>query len=425
VDTGNNRILQYQKADRDSLKLIRIIDSFNAEDGYTNTFKGPTDIAISEEGDIFVADKDNNRIVKLDSDLNYLLEFTKPKDDTYDQSLSFQPSKITVDSAGRVYCVATNANKGLIKYENDGTFTGFVGAIPVTFDFMDYVWKRLATQAQREALASFVPTEYDNLYMDYEGFIYACTTHVTEEDLDSGSINPIRKLNLMGNDILVRNGEWPIFGDLYWGNGGGYKGPSMLNDVTVMENDVYFALDRTRGRIFAYDDQGRMVFCFGGRGNMDGYFKQPTAIDHMGHDLYVLDALDSSITIFTPTTYGNAIYNAIEQFQDGQYEASGESWEKVMAANGNYDLAYIGIGRSLLRQKKYEEAMEYFKLKMDDENYSKAFKQYRKIWVEEHIGWILAVLGIVIFVPLIIGRIKDIRHEIDTADIFTKNWGKR
>jgi hypothetical protein len=65
---------------------------------------------------------------------------------------------------------------------------------------------------------------------------------------------------------------------------------------------------------------------------------------------------------------------------------SGETWQKVMDIDGNYDLAYIGIGRSLLRQEKYHEAMKYFELKYDDENYSKAYKQYRKEWVEDHCG---------------------------------------
>ena len=109
------------------------------------------------------------------------------------------------------------------------------------------------------------------------------------------------------------------------------------------------------------------------------------ALEHMGHDLLVLDSLDNSLTLFTPTEYGNKIYDAIEQFQNGDYEESGTSWQQVMDMNGNYDLAYIGIGRSLLRQKQYHEAIKYFKLKLDDDNYSKAFKQYRKEWVEDHI----------------------------------------
>lgn len=416
-DTGNNRIVVLKRTDVDSIEYVKTIDSFKGNVENT-TFAGPTDISIDEDGNMYIADKDNNRILKLDKDLNYLLEFGKPNDATFDQSLSFLPSKIAIDTAGRVYCVATNANKGLIKYENDATFSGFVGATPVTYDWTDYIWKRLATQEQRAAMENFVPTEYDNLYMDYEGFIYVCTTNIEESDIANETADPVRKLNLMGNDILVRNGNEPIVGDIVWGNAGGYKGPSLIIDITAMENDVYACLDKTRGRVFAYDDQGRMLYGFGGNGNMDGYFKQPIAIEHMGHDILVLDQLDCSLTIFTPTTFGNDIYSAIEQFQDGDYEASGASWQRVMNQNGNYDLAYIGIGRALLRQKQYHEAMGYFKLKWDDDNYSKAFKQYRKEWVEDNIAIIFTVIILILCLPLLIGKVKKIKFEIDHADIF-------
>jgi tetratricopeptide (TPR) repeat protein len=185
-----------------------------------------------------------------------------------------------------------------------------------------------------------------------------------------------------------------------------------------MDNDIYVCLDRNRGRCFGYDDQGNIVFCFGGNGNMNGYFRRPTAIDHIGKDLYVVDALDNSITVYVPTEFGQTVYNAIDQFDDGQYEESGASWESVMKQNGNYDLAYIGIGRALLRQKQYKEAMRYFELKYDDDNYSKAYKQYRKIWVEDHIVWIVVILLALFLIPMSIGKVKKIRHEIDTADIF-------
>ena len=141
-------------------------------------------------------------------------------------------------------------------------------------------------------------------------------------------------------------------------------------------------------------------------------------IDHIGKDLLVLDENDGAITYFVTTEYGNLIYDAIDKFDLGEYDASEANWRKVMEFNGNYDLAYIGIGRSLLRQKKYKEAMEYFELKHDAENYSKAFKQYRKQWVEEHIVLIVVIILLLFLVPLGIGRLKFIKHEIDTADIF-------
>ncbi|MGN0507195.1 MAG: hypothetical protein ACI4FZ_11595 [Lachnospiraceae bacterium] len=417
-DTGNNRILELERTDINKLALVREFNSFSGDVEVT-TFSNPTDIAVSEDH-FFIADKGNGRILKLDKELNYVMEFTKPTDETFDQSLSFLPSKIAIDTADRVYCVGTNVNKGLIKFEADGTFSGFIGATPVTYNFADYVWKKIATKEQRAKMQNFVPTEYDNLYMDYEGFIYACTTNVSEKDLDSGAADPIRRLNMMGSDILIRNGNWYIIGDIHWGDGGGYSGPSLITDITAFDNDSYVGLDKVRGRLFAYDDQGRLLFAFGGNGNLDGYFKLPVAIDHMGYDLFVLDQQDCSITLFTPTNYGSLIYRAIDEFRSGEYAASGETWQEVLNLNGNYDLAYIGIGRSLMRQERYREAMDYFELKMDDENYSKAFKQYRKEWVEEHIAAIISVGLLLIVLPLAIGKVKKLKHEIDTADIFTR-----
>ncbi|MCQ2519318.1 MAG: hypothetical protein MJ107_02180 [Lachnospiraceae bacterium] len=421
-DSGNNRIIELKRTSRESLELVKIIDSVKG-DIDKKEFSGPTDIAISEDGNIFIADKGNARILKVDSDYNFISQYLKPVDNTLDPSIPFAPNKIVVDTAERVYCIATGINKGLIKYETDGSFSGFVGATPASFDFTTYIWKKFATQEQLAKMVAFVPTEYDNIYMDYEGFIYACTGSVSIDDLKAGKADAVRKLNLLGNDILVENGVYykdafPVYGDLYMGDGGGYKGASYFSDVTCFDNDIYVCLDKNRGRLFSYDDQGNMVFCCGGNGNMDGYFRKPVGIDHMGYDLFVLDELDCSITIFTQTDFGALVFKAMDLFDEGEYEASQAAWEDIIKDNGNYDLAYIGIGRAHLRQKDYKTAMEYFELKYDDENYSKAYRQYRKIWVEENIVAIVIVLLLLFLVPMGIGRYKSIKREFDTADIF-------
>lgn len=416
-DTGNNRIIELERTSVKEFQLNRIIDSFKGNVEVT-TFSGPTDIAVSQEGDFYIADKGNGRILMLDKDLNYVMQFNKPDDSSLDEKLVFKPSKLDVDTAGRVYCVADGINRGLIKYENTGEFSQYVGANKVAFNWTDYIWKKIATQEQRLLMSAFVPTEYDNLYIDYEGFIYVCSMDLDETKLKNGEVDAVRKLNLMGNDILVKNGEWEVYGDLYMGSGGGYEGPSDFVDVTTMDNDVYVCLDMNRGRCFGYNDQGKMMFAFGGNGNMDGYLRRPAAIDHIDYDLLVLDSLDCSLTLYIPTEFGSLVYQAMEQFDEGDYDASGESWQQVMNINGNYDQAYIGIGRSLLRQGRYREAMDYFELKYDADNYSKAYQQYRKEWVEEHIVVIIIVLLAVIVIPLSIGKVKAIKHEIDVADIF-------
>lgn len=418
-DTGNNRIIEMERTETDKFEVKRYIDSFKGR-VEVKTLSGPTDISISEDGNyMFICDKGNERVLKLDKDLNYIMEFTKPSDATFDQSLSFQPHRLITDKAGRVYCIATNINKGLIKFEPDGEFSGFVGATPVSYTMADYLRKKFATAAQRAQMEAFVPTEYSNIYVDDSGFIYATSFNISAADIDSGKIAPIRRLNLLGNDILIRNGEWKVIGDLYFDKGGGADGPSRFTDVTTFDNDVYTCLDKTRGRLFTYDDQGRMLWAFGGTGgNTKGYFKIPVSIEHMGYDLIVLDQQEASITVFSPTDFGKMVFSALDQFSAGEYEKSAESWQKVIDMNGNYDLAYIGIGRTLLRQEKYKEAMEYFELKYDRDNYSRAFKHYRQEWIEDNIVLIIVVVVLVLCVPLAIGRIKRIKWQIDTADIF-------
>ncbi|MNE67704.1 hypothetical protein D3C80_1633260 [compost metagenome] len=61
----------------------------------------------------------------------------------------------------------------------------------------------------------------------------------------------------------------------------------------------------------------------------------------------------------------------------------------MLKLNANYDIAYIGIGKSLLMEKNNKEAMKYFKLGMDRDGYSVAFKRYRREVMQEHFGTFL------------------------------------
>lgn len=413
-DSGNNRIVEFKyKADK-SLELVRSIESFNAPEGVVNTFNSPSDIFINKDKTIFIADTSNGRVLKLDNDLNYIMEFREPDDPTYEKGKEFLPTRVVADSKGRAYVLSKNVNKGFIKYEYDGTFEGFFGASEVVYNPLDLIWKKLATRAQREQMVNFVPTEYSNCYLDREGFIYATTKTFEEWDLLSDRAKPIRRLNALGSDILIKNGEYLPIGDQQWGDAGGVKTPSKFSDITVLENDVYLAVDDARGRIFAYNNQGQLLFAFGGRGNIDGYFRQPVGIDHIGYDIFVIDSTDNNITIFTPTKYGTLVYGATEDFAVGDYDASAAKWDEVLKINGNYDLAYVGLGKSALRQDQYEDAMEYFKVKRSRKNYSKAYKYYRKEWIEEHIGVICIILLIAIVIPFIVKHIKAFVKELNS-----------
>ncbi len=409
-DTANNRIIQIHR-EKTQYSVIRCISEING--ATPSTLSGPTDVFVDTEGNLYIADGGNARIIKADKELNFIQTFMKPSDSTFDQSQSFLPQKLVVDSAGRVYCLVTNINKGIVKYEADGTFTGYIGANPVTVSMAEYIWKRFfMTKEQRAQTAAFVPTEYENLYIDEEGFIYATNTSFQEYDLLWDNAKPIRRINSLGKDILIKNDRYPPIGELYWVDGSQAYGPSKFSDITVMENDTYVALDRFRGRLFGYDSQGIMLWAFGTQGNMDGAFAYAVSIEHMGHDLFVLDMFENSITVFEPTEYGQLIYDAQDAYLNGDYDRSSELWNDVLKMNSNYPMAFRGLGRAVLRENKYEEAMEYFQLAHDRENYGRAFKLYRKEWVEKNILWIAIILAVVLIVPLVLGRIKRAKWEV-------------
>lgn len=402
VDSGNNRIIVVDK----DFNLIRIINQI-VIDGQENVLKNPQDVFVTKYGDIYICDTDNYRIIHTDKDLNVIKLITKPQDETIMEDSNFIPRKVVVDSAGRIYVLAANVNKGLMEFDSEGNFVVYKGANPVKATFLDVLKKRIMTKEQRERMVRFVPTEYSNIAIDKDNFIFATTTTFTTSEIETlESVKPIRKLNSLGTDILVSNGYTTPVGDVYFGTGGGMEGPSRLEDITALDNDTYFAIDRNRGRVFGYDFQGNLLYGFGGTGNRAGYFQYPVSLEHMGSDLFVLDNRAGTVTKFTMTAYGAHINTALALYKEGKYDESADYWREVIKMNVNYDLAYIGIGRSLLRQGEYQEAMKYFESKRDTSNYSKAFGEYRKEWVEENIGKLVAGCIILFMLPGVIRIIK-------------------
>lgn len=395
-DTGNNRILQ--------LQLTGTGPSFVREIAGTQmwTLSAPEDIFVTAEGDMYIADTGNKRILWVDKDLSVKKMIERPDGVLFAAFSEFKPSKLAVTGSGWIYVQANGINRGLMEFDEQGEFVGFMGASSVTFDWEDYIWKLFSTDAQKSQMVSFVPTEYNNVAVDHEGLLFVTTSVFDVSDLTSGSADPIRRLNLKGSDILIRNGG-KVIGDIQWGE----TGPSRFKDVTVLENGTYYALDTTRNRIFAYDTQGNNLYVFGGYGTRSGYFKSPVALEHWNKDLIVLDSANGLITVMKQTEYGELIDTAIEDYNTGKYESSFEKWQKILGRNGNYVLAYDNIGKILLRSGDYEQALEYLEYANDAYYYSKAWKLYRKDWIERYlIVGIVALLAFVVIqgVVRIVGR---------------------
>jgi len=120
----------------------------------------------------------------------------------------------------------------------------------------------------------------------------------------------------------------------------------------------------------------------------------------------VLDRGKNNIVIFRPTKFGKLVHEATALHYNGNTADSVELWKEVLRLNSNYDIAYLGIGKSLLMAKQNKEAMEYFKLGMSRKYYSIAFKRYRREVMQEHFGTFMttAVVLIAAFAAFRIAR---------------------
>jgi len=385
LDSGNNRVVVLDAG----FKPKEVIDGFE-QGGQRDAFSNPQGLFVTEQKHLLIADTGHGRVVHLDQDGKLVKIIESPESELLQANFTFQPVRVVMDKAQRIYVMSTGVFDGFMEFNTEGAFTTFIGANRVWVDPVELFWKRLSTREQRSRMVMFTPTEFTNLDMNDEGFIYA-----TNGDVNGDTI---KKLNAQGNDILRRTGYFNPLGDVRYTTD---IGPSRLIDIDVTDSEIYSVLDAKRGRVFTYNGDGHFMYVFGGLGNKLGEFNTPTAIERVGDDILVLDKAFGEITVFRTTEYGRVLNEAVRSYYRGDEENAYRLYVETINRNANLEFAYSGIGKALLRQGDYKESLPYFKRSLDQAGYSKAFLLYRKQVLREHFPLImtavvLAVLGAVI-----------------------------
>ncbi|MDR9855722.1 YIP1 family protein [Paenibacillus sp. VCA1] len=391
ADTGNNRIVVMDS----EWRLVRIIDSFRRE-GRKDTFNQPKGVFVDKAGHVYVADTNNGRIVELGERDEFVREIGAPKSDVIRKDFKFVPTKLALDSAKRLFVVSQGVFDGILEYDAKGQFTGFFGKNPVRFTASELFWKQFSTEAQRQQMALFVPIEFNNLAVDSEQFVYATASE------NSLSSEMVKRLNPSGTNVLRHDG-FPVVGDLRVTQIGSFRGSTTLTSVAVNNNGIYLVLDSKRGRTFAYDYDGNLLFQFGQIGDKEGTFRTPVEVEWFGDDILVLDRSLNRLTLFKPTRYGSLVLDAASAYYNGKEETATRLWNEVGKLNHNLELAHVGIGRAELEQGEYKQAMASFKLGGTPMYYSKAFEGYRKIFLWDNFTYLFIGLAVAI-VAVVIGR---------------------
>jgi len=382
-------------------KYLFSITSFTNEHGVPDGFSNPSGVFVNEEN-IFVCDTDNNRIIMFDTDGNYVKIIPKPESNLFEDGDIYKPVACAVDQYGRIFVVSSTTYQGIIVLNMNGDFFGFIGAQKVSVSPLDLLWRRFQTEEQKSQAKEYISTEFNNISIDSDNFIYVTTSSISEADQQAAIMSkspasdyaPVKKLNASGADVMKRNGFYPPSGEvrvLNTSNTGGAVGASKIIDAAIGPEGTWSIIDEKRSKVYTYDENGNLLFAFGDKGTQVGNIDSIEAIVYRGTDILLLDKANDNVIIYRRTEYGDLLLTALEHNNQRLYDQTITDWTEILKRNNNFDAAYVQIGKSLFRQGQYEEAMEYYKNAFDTLSYSEAYKEIRKEWANKYF-WILPIV---------------------------------
>lgn len=427
---GNSRILV---VDAKSYKLIRQIGEIQSADGPLN-YKGATGMYVAADGTIYIADRENRRVLIADANGQLIRTLTCPQGNNLPEDLeeNFFPEKVLVDNKGYLYIGSQAIYHGLMVFDTEHQFKGFHGTFKVDSNVFSTIatwWKNMTTtNAQANASQDKNPPGPTDISIDKEGMLYALT---------SGNYGQIKRMGLTGTQTLNHKfGFTTQNGDLI-----NFREPSYwvikeqmvvsLASFTVGPDGFIYLLDKSRGRITMYDEECRSICTFSGglsllTGDLDytnaaggqqvGTFTTPQSIACGEDKLYVMDFANGSVTVFNRTEYGKLFKQANALTIDGEYAQALPLWREVLRLDANNQRAYEGIAKALLRQADaamdaadliedkatraeavdaakalYRETMEYAELGNDQQTYSQAYTVIQKDWLSNNFWWLFIV----------------------------------
>lgn len=416
---------------------------------------GASGIARTEDG-LYVADSDNARIIRANKNADGIWEvdrvYLTPNDNVFYQvedntpvsettgKTVFNPQKLAVDKTGKVYCIAKNVYEGIIEFDASGSFNRFLGKNEVTANPLKQFWSKIFSEEQLDSLALDLPSEFTNIAIDASGFLFA----TSNPDSDATSATKmVKMINTAGKDVMKRNGYVTPDGDVVYlaasSEAGVIIGPSQLVGVTVSSNGNFTVVDKKRGRLFTYDNEGNLLYTTGEQpggseaSSTSENIVNPVSINYFTRTstsltgeitkeevLLVLDQTSKSIMLYETTEFGEKVNLAIEKYQSGVFSnvvSNGEVieygaeyyWNEVLKMNENYELAHLGIGKAQYRRGEYKEAMANFKLAHNANYYSKAYAEYRDSVLSANFSWIMTFIIMLIVLWMVLSYRKHLK----------------
>ncbi len=336
------------------------------------TLVSPRGVYVTDNKHVYVADRDAEAVFEFDESGNLLNKYTKPTSPLYGETTSFLPIKIVVNDAGIMYIICESNTNGIVEISptEGGTFLGYFGTNFASADLWTIFRRAIATDAQRAKMVSNIPATPDNLAIDDKGLILTVTRGEKETTL--------KRLNIAGKNLIE---SCPGYADI----------PAA---VCSGGHDNIFVVDQ-QGYIYEYNNEGELLFVFGGPDDGSQRVGLSTIAASIQTDtsdrIYVLDADKNQIQVYEPTEFTNLLHEALNLYSTGRYTESKEPLTEVLKMNSMFDYANKAMGRAYFQEENYEMALHYAKLAKDYEGYSESYWEIRNEWLKRNLVTVLIV----------------------------------
>ena len=395
ADTKNGRVLVLDE----SYKLVRTIEGLTYE-GEEIDITGALGVFATPEGRVYIADSENKRVVVCNEKNEVVQIIGAPADDVVPADFLYRPKRVVVDSTGLVYVVSDGSYYGAVLFDANGNFLKFFGSNAVQGSFTQVLERIKKTifrnDAKLAAATKQLPYQFSDLALDAEGFVYTVTGAFNSWE---SPIGQLRKLSPGGTNILLDKSGFDAsasdgvqFSDVKSVRGIGGIRLNNMQSLDVDENGFMYVVEATYGRIYVYDQECNQITVFGGgmgKGTQQGTFNNPTslALDSDG-DVYVCDNRAGSVTVYERTDYGNLFLEAQTATLEGDFDVAKPLWEQVVQMDRNHPLIYKGMARAAVFQENFEEALDYARMGYDSKSYATAFSHVRNDWLSVNFYWV-------------------------------------
>ncbi|MBE2185105.1 MAG: YIP1 family protein [Anaerolineae bacterium] len=358
ADTGNGRIVKLNSD-------FEIIAEFGSD-----ILVSPTGIFVDEEGTLYIADAGTNTIVILNSDGELINQFGRPTEPLFGANRQFRPRKIAVDARQNLYIVNEGSVDGLVIMNTSGNFIGYFGANEADMSLKMILQRMFLTDEQ---LSQFIRNEAaspSNLAIDDHSLVYTITTG---SDPDTS----IHKFNVSGRNLFPE-----------------FFGSNSFRDIHVSEDGLVTAVS-AEGAIYEYDLNGVLLFVFGGQDRGDqrlGLLRNPTSIERVGDNLYVLDKDKNAIVIYQVTDFARTLHSGVSLYTEGRYDEARPFFEEVLDFNGLVLIAYEAIAVADFMDGNYADALDYYRYANNRRGYSESFWELRNVVIQQSLGSVLGLL---------------------------------